>query len=101
MPELMVSNEEERGKEGVGKEEGGRSVHRSDEGEQKRDGSQVQWSINHEEVDNLWKELCGKMAEEVLEKDKVEEAKMGAYKGRGEPLEWRIVTSVERYQPRM
>ena len=35
-----VSNEEERGKEGEGKEEGCRLVHRRDEGEQKREGSQ-------------------------------------------------------------
>ena len=39
------------------------------------------------------------MEEEVLEKYKVEEAKNGAYKGRGEPLEWRIVQKEKRYQP--
>ena len=33
----------------------------------------------------------GKLQEEHLEKYKVEEAKKDAYKGRGEPLEWRIV----------
>ena len=45
-------------------------------------------------ADNLWKELSGKMEdEEVLEKYKVEEAKKGAYKGPGEPLEWRIVNN--------
>ena len=52
----------------------------------------VQWrSINQEEVNGLWQEPCGKMEEEVLEKCNVEQAKKGAYKGRGEPLEWRIV----------
>ena len=35
-----LSHEEERGKEGEGKGEGGRLVHRRDEGEQKREGSQ-------------------------------------------------------------
>ena len=52
----------------------------------------VQWrSIGQERVKDLWKELSGKMEEEVLAKYKVEEAKKGACQGRGEPLEWRIV----------
>ena len=41
-----------------------------------------------------------KMEEEVLEKYKVEEAKKGADQGRGEPLEWRTVNRVTRYQSR-
>ena len=60
-------------------------------------GEMVQWkSINQEEVHNLWKELCGKIQEEVLEKYKVEEFKRGACKGRGEPLEWRIIKREDR-----
>ena len=42
--------------------------------------------IRQEGTNELWKELCGKMEEEVLEKYKVEEGKEDAYKGRGEPL---------------
>ena len=39
--------------------------------------------------------ICGrncaeKMEEEAPEEDKVEEARKGAYEGRGEPLAWRI-----------
>ena len=49
------------------------------------------WGINQEEVENWWKELCGKMEKEVLEKYRVEESKKSAYKGRGEPLGWRNV----------
>ena len=33
---------------------------------------------------------------EVLEKYSVEEAKKGAYNGRGEPQEWRIVKKREK-----
>ena len=61
----------------------------------------VQWrSINQEGMDNVWKVLCGKMADEVLEKYNVEENKKGACKGRGKPLKWRIVQRVKKYQPR-
>ena len=42
--------------------------------------------IRQEGTNELWKELCGKMEEEVLEKYKVEQIKEDAYKGRGEPL---------------
>ena len=48
----------------------------------------------------FWKQLSGKMEEEVLDKYKVEEAKKGAHKGRGKPVECRIVRRVKRYQPR-
>ena len=53
-----------------------------------------------EEVDSLWEELCGKMVEEILEKYRVEESKKSAYKGRGEPLDWRIVKREKRYKLR-
>ena len=49
----------------------------------------------------MWKELFGRMEEEVLEKYKVDENKKGAYKGRDEPSECRIVYRVKKYQPRM
>ena len=42
--------------------------------------------------------LCGKMDEEVLEEYRVEEAWESANKGRGEPLEWRIVNKKKTYQ---
>ena len=57
----------------------------------RRRGSRVGSPKMLEEVNGLWQELCGKMEEEVLEKCNVEQAKKGAYKGRGELLEWRIV----------
>ena len=42
----------------------------------------VQWrSINQEQVENLWEEVCAKMDEEVMEKYRVEESKKSAYKG--------------------
>ena len=56
--------------------------------------------IRQEGTNELWKELCGKMEEEVLEKCKVEEIKKDAYKGRGEPLKWPIVKQEKRDPPR-
>ena len=56
--------------------------------------------IRQEGTNELWKELCGKMEEEVLEKYKVEEGKEDAYKGRGEPLKWPIVNKEKRDPPR-
>ena len=57
----------------------------------------VQWkSINQEGLDNLWKELCGTMEEEVPEKYKVYENKRGADKGRGERSELRTVQSSKK-----
>ena len=48
--------------------------------------------------------MCGKLRDktedEVLEKYKVDESKRGAYKGRCEPSEWRIVQRAKKYQPR-
>ena len=42
--------------------------------------------------------MCGKLAEEVLEKYKVEEFKKSAFKRPGEPPEWGIVRGDKRYQ---
>ena len=90
----------ERGKGVEGKEEGGGLVQKMlEEVTSRREfedtEEMVQWrSINQEEVDNLWNEMSEKMEEEVEEKHRVEKAKKGAYKGRGEPLEWRIVTRI-------
>ena len=53
----------------------------------------VRWrSVCQEGVNDLRKELCGKMEEKALEKYKIKKAEKDAYKGRGEPLEWRIVS---------
>ena len=41
-----------------------------------------------------------KMEEEVREKYKVKGEQKCAYKGRSEPLGWRIVQTSEKYQPR-
>ena len=61
----------------------------------------VQWrKTNQEEIDNTWKKLSGKIEEEVLEKYKVEGSKRGAYKGRGQLSEWRMVQRVKNYQRR-
>ena len=106
VPELMVSLtgavEEEGGKEGKEEESKKRvvgwSTERMEDKTSKREFKDteetVQWrSINQEGFDNLWKET---MEEEVLEKYKVEENKNGAYEGRGEPLEWRIVQRLRK-----
>ena len=41
------------------------------------------------EMDLRWKILAVRMEEEVLDKYKVEESKREAFKGRGNPLEWK------------
>ena len=41
-----------------------------------------------------------KIEEEILGKYKVEDSKRGAHRGRGEPLEWRMVLTGKKYQPR-
>ena len=54
----------------------------------------MQWrSINQDKVDNLWKEWCGKMEEEVLEKCQVEEAKKSVYKGQPRKLGDNLLTA--------
>ena len=58
----------------------------------------MQWrSISWEGINELWKELSGKMEEEALKKYKVEETQESAYKERGEPLRWQIQTKEKRY----
>ena len=47
-----------------------------------------------------WTKLSENMEEEVLDKYKVEEAKKGASKQCGDPLEWRIVKQDKIDQPR-
>ena len=52
----------------------------------------VQWrGISQEGMRDAWEGAMRNMEEEVLEKYKVDGAENDAYKGRGEPLEWRIV----------
>ena len=50
-------------------------------------------------MNDLWKELCEKMEEEVREKYKVEESKNSAYEGRDFSLDWRIAVQEKKYQP--
>ena len=57
-------------------------------------------NLNQSEMDLCWKNLVEKMKEEVLDKYKVEESKRGAFKGRGDPLEWRRVRKNKRYKIR-
>ena len=55
----------------------------------------VQWrSICQEGINDLRKELCGKMEEEALEKFFNQKGREGRVQGRGEPLEWRIVSGI-------
>ena len=53
--------------------------------------------LSQSEVDLCWKNLDGRMADDVLEKYKVEESKRKAFRGRGAPLEWRRVRKNEKY----
>ena len=55
-------------------------------------------SLNQSEMDLCWKNLAERMEEEVLDKYKVEESERGAFKGRGDPLEWRRVRRNKRYK---
>ena len=55
-------------------------------------------SLNHGEMDLCWRSLAERMEEEVLNKYMVEESKKGAFKGRGNPLEWRRVRRNRRYK---
>ena len=57
-------------------------------------------SLNQSEMDLSRKKLAEKMEEEVLDKYKVEESKRGAFKGRGDPLEWRKVNKNKRHKIR-
>ena len=43
-------------------------------------------SLNQSEMDLCWKSLAERIEEDVLDKNKVEESKKGAFKGRGNPL---------------
>ena len=55
----------------------------------------VQWRcVIQEEMKNVWKNVKNKIKKSALEKYKVDESKRGAFKGRGEPLEWRIAQRV-------
>ena len=53
-------------------------------------------SLNQSEMDPCWKKLAKRMEEEVLDKNKVEESKRGAFTGRSDPLEWRRVRKNKR-----
>ena len=55
-------------------------------------------SPNQSEMDPCWKNLAERVEEEVLDKCKVEESKGGAFKGRGNPLEWKRVRRNKRYK---
>ena len=60
----------------------------------------MQWrNISKAGIHELWKELCGKMKEEILEKYIVQETKKGAYKERREPVEGQITKKEKKHQP--
>ena len=48
-------------------------------------------------MDQCWRNLAERMEEEVLDKYKVEEGKREAFRGRGDPLEWRRVRKNKKY----
>ena len=48
--------------------------------------------LNQEEMDQCWKKVTERIEEEVLDKYKVEDSRREAYRGRGSPLEWRLVS---------
>ena len=52
--------------------------------------------LSQSEMDQCLKNLAGRMEEEVMGKDKVEESKKEAFRGRGAPLEWRRVRENEK-----
>ena len=54
--------------------------------------------MNQEEVDQCWKRLVERVEEEVLDKYKVEDSKREACRGRGNPLEWRLVRRGKKYR---
>ena len=56
--------------------------------------------LSQSEMDLYWKNLAGRMEEEVLDKYKIEESKREASRGRGAPLEWRRVRENKRYRIR-
>ena len=55
---------------------------------------------NQSEMDLCWKNLAERMEKEVLDKNKVEESKEEAFRGRGASLEWRRVRENKRYRIR-
>ena len=57
-------------------------------------------SLNQIEMDLCVKKLAERMEEEVLDKNKVGESKRGAFKDRGDPLEWREVRKNKRNKVR-
>ena len=55
-------------------------------------------SLKREELDECWKEIAVTFEEEVPIKYKVEDSKSEAYRGRGAPLELRIVRRSKKYR---
>ena len=53
-----------------------------------------------EEMGQCWKNLAGRMEEEVLDMYKIEDSKRVAFRCRGAPLEWRRVRRSKKYRPR-
>ena len=47
--------------------------------------------LSRSEMDQSWKNLAERMEEEVLDKYKGEGSMKDAFRGRGAPLEWRMV----------
>ena len=54
--------------------------------------------LSQSEMDLCWKDLAGRMEEEVLDKYKVEESKREAFSCTSTPLEWRRVRKKQEIQ---
>ena len=61
----------------------------------------ISWrALSQLDVNECWMKIVRKIEDEVLDKYKLENTNKEAYRGRGEPSEWRIVRRVKKYQPR-
>ena len=54
--------------------------------------------LNQEEMDQCWKKVAERIEKEVLDKYKVEDSRREACRGRGSPLEWRLVRRSKKYR---
>ena len=56
--------------------------------------------LNQSEIDRCWKNLAERMEEEILDKYEVEKSERGAFRGRGNPLEWKRLRRSKKYKIR-
>ena len=78
----------------------GWSTEKMEETESKQEFKDSEKMVQWRRINQEWKEPSEKFVEEVLDKNEVEVSKRGGYKGRTQPLEWRVVQRVKKCQPR-